>query len=327
MTDSARRDKRYPSKHALLVRCDTWAEFAQMYAADVSQGGMFIVTDEAFELLVEVDVDMRLPEGHSVLLRATVVHVVGAEQAARESRPAGVGVHFVDLNPTHKQQILQLVEFARWEGDSPTASYANRMFESSTTLPPSKVLEALSKESPTESRKPAAPASSRAAAGQSLRPSTRSSSRNKASPSGQAPQAQDDAGNGEPTGKSLDPRAKPSDGPSSPAAEAVPPKPLDAAKLKLGMTHLAHKRFDQAIKTFEEVLKETPGDRQTTQWLQVTYARQRLKHGDPDGAAEHYQKALEADETNHEARKFVREHSTKKRLNSLPFGRYFVKKS
>jgi uncharacterized protein (TIGR02266 family) len=326
MTDSARRDRRYPSKHALLVRCETWTEFAQMYAADVSQGGMFIVTDETFELLSEVDVDMRLPEGHAVLLRATVVHVVGAEQAARESRQVGIGVHFVDLNPTHKQQILQLVEFARWEGDSPTASYANRMFEASTTLPPSKVLEALSK-APADSRKLGAQTSARAAAAQSLRPSTRGSVRSRASASGQAPEPHRDAGTDAPgRNKSLEPRTRTSDSQPIPA-EALPSKPLDAAKMKLGMTHLAHKRFDQAQRTFEEVLKETPGDRQATQWLHVAHARQRIKLADPDGASEHYQKALEADESNHEARKFVREHHTKKRLNSLPFGRYFVKKT
>jgi predicted Zn-dependent protease len=201
------------------------------------------------------------------------------------------------------------------------------MFEASTTLPPSQVLSALPKEAPTDSRRSGPLASGRAAPAQSLRPSKRSSSRTKASPSGQMPEVQGDAGSDAPARKSATPRAKPSNGPSSPAVEAAPPKPLDMAKVKLGMTHLAHKRFEQALKTFEEVLKETPGDRQTTQWLHVTYARQGLKQGDPDAAAEHYQRALEADETNHEARKFVREHSTKKRLNSLPFGRYFVKKS
>jgi hypothetical protein len=32
------------------------------------------------------------------------------------------------------------------------------------------------------------------------------------------------------------------------------------------------------------------------------------------------------DETHHEARKFVRDYGTKKRLTAIPFGRYFVKK-
>ena len=92
------------------------------------------------------------------------------------------------------------------------------------------------------------------------------------------------------------------------------------------MTHLAHKHFEQAIATFEAMAKDNPGDRQALQWMHIAHARLRLKRNDEAGAAEHYQKALDSGEDNHEARKFVREHSTKKRLNSLPFGRYFVKK-
>jgi hypothetical protein len=92
------------------------------------------------------------------------------------------------------------------------------------------------------------------------------------------------------------------------------------------MTHLAHKHFDQAIKTFELMLRDNAGDRGAQQWLQIAHARKCLKQNDEAGAAAHYQKALEAAEDNHEARKFVRDYSTKKRLNSLPFGRYFVKK-
>ena len=71
---------------------------------------------------------------------------------------------------------------------------------------------------------------------------------------------------------------------------------------------------------------ENPGDRQAHQWLHIANARLRLKRNDEAGAAEHYQKALDAVEDTHEARKFVREHSSKKRLNSIPFGRYFTKK-
>jgi tetratricopeptide (TPR) repeat protein len=110
------------------------------------------------------------------------------------------------------------------------------------------------------------------------------------------------------------------------AAASTPPKPSDPAKLKLGMTHLAHKHHDQAIKTFEQMLRDNPGDRMAQQWLQITHARLRLKANDEAGAAAFYQKALEAAEDNHEARKFVREFASKKRLSALPFGRYFVKK-
>src|SRR5688500_5540743 len=145
MSDHARRDKRYPSKQQLLVQCESWAEFAQLYATDVSQGGLFILTDDPPEILSEIALSLKLPEGHEITLRARVVHVIDRETAARENREAGVGVQFIELDPVRKQQIHQLVEFARWEGSSqnPTSTLASRMFEAAASLPPSRVLDAL----------------------------------------------------------------------------------------------------------------------------------------------------------------------------------------
>lgn len=327
MSDHARRDKRYPSKQQLLVQCESWAEFAQVYATDVSQGGLFIVTDDPPEILSEIALSLKLPEGHEITLRASVVHVIDRETAARENRQAGVGVQFVELDAVRKKQIHQLVEFARWEGtaENPTSTLASRMFESAASLPPSRVLDALPPElagstDTTSSgvRNPAragatgtsgAPSDQRTTSGrpeptESRRPRRRAASGNVKSPEESAP--------------------APGDG--AQAAPTPPPKPTDQARLKAGMTHLAHKHFDQAIKLFEEMVKDNPGDRLAQQWVHMSHARLRLKNNDESGAAEHYQKALEAGEDNHEARKFVREYSTKKRLNSLPFGRYFVKK-
>ena len=302
MSDEQRRDKRYPTHQRLLVRCESWAEFAQRYATDVSQGGMFIALADRPEILSEVDVSLLLPEGHEIALCARVVHVLDEATAASENKRAGIGVQFIDLDPIRKQQIRQLVEFARWEGvsENPTSTLASRMFEVSASLPPSRVLEAL----PASASGPAAPARNTASIpASSTRPGISASRR---------------PGTVAASGR---PRAAAEQEPST-----SPPKPTDQVKLKLAMTHLAHKRFEQAIKVFEEMVRDNPGDRQTQQWMHIAHARLRLKNGDEAGAAEHYQKALDVGEDNHEARKFVREHSTKKRLNSLPFGRYFVKK-
>jgi len=318
MSDHARQDKRYPSKHQLIVQCSSWAEFAQLYATDVSKGGMFIATDEQMPLLSEIALSLRLPEGHEVALRAKVVHLIDAASAAAAGKSAGVGVQFIELDSMRKQQIQQLVDFARVDGASanPTSTYASRLFEVSASLPPSRVLEALPADANTATAgtDPALPAArSSARAGgplTSARPDATESRRPRRASSSSVGRGGDEIA----PAQASAPRA------------GDPPKPTDPAKLKLGMTHLAHKHFDQAIKTFEQIVRDNPGDRQAQQWLHITNARLRLKHNDDEGAAEHYQKALDAGEDNHEARKFVREHSSKKRLNSLPFGRYFTKK-
>jgi uncharacterized protein (TIGR02266 family) len=361
MTDQERRDKRYPSQQGLSVRCEDWSEFAELYAADVSRGGMFILTERPLALLSEVDVALRLPEGHEMQLKATVVHVVSAEQAAIEHKRAGVGVQFIGLDAVRKQQIRQLTEFARENsaGSPASATYASRLFETSASLPPSKVLEAL----PPPPTGAVTMPSQRAlrASGQPI-----ASPSQRAGATSQSPAGSSDRAAARRTGeRSLPPLSRPSDTPTEkrmtrrtgeqllpqpvsslppalsagatgeqPAAqdaaeETPPPVPLtpaDPKKLKLAMTHFAHRRWEQAIKSFEELVAETGGDPQARHWLHMSRAKLHLKNNDMDAAAEHYAKALETDESNHEARKFVREHSAKKRLSALPFGRYFMKK-
>jgi hypothetical protein len=114
-----------------------------------------------------------------------------------------------------------------------------------------------------------------------------------------------------------------------PAQESVPQQPslpLDLEKLKLGMTHVVHKRFDQALIVFGELARDSHADPQPHTWLALTHARSKLRDNDEVAALEHYRRVLAFDESHHEARKFVREYHAKRRLTSLPFGRYFVKK-
>jgi uncharacterized protein (TIGR02266 family) len=291
--DRARGDRRFPITQSLEVCCENWSDFAQLYASDVSQGGMFIETKHPLPILSELRLELNLPEGHRIPLKAVVVHVLDEQQAAREQRPAGVGVQFIELEPERKMQIRQLVEFAqRSVAADGMQSLASHMFESALSVAPSRLFTPApggeSGEAPTI-RKQRTPRISREI---TTRPEARA----------------------------------PSNKPTVPAAP-VPSRPPDPAKLKLGMTHLAHKHFDAAIKTFGEVVQDSGGNLEAHQWVLLAKARLAVHEGDPVAACEHYQNVLNIDEANHEARKFVREHHSKKRLESLPFGRFFVKKT
>ena len=394
MTEQERRDPRYPSLQGLQVRCESWGEFAELYAADVSRGGMFILTDRALPILSEVEVALRLPEGHEIQLKATVVHVIDAEQAARENKRAGLGVQFTQIDALRKRQIQQLVMFAHEasSADNGHAILASRMFEAAASLPPSRVLEALPSNPAQEDAHAGASGEAHASqraqprpsqssprislrAGTSTNPGERRASRKTGedarratAPGERRPSRRtgeqsiaDDKRPPRRTGEELiaddkraarrtaeefvpkstsqQPAAGASESPRRNSLPALEPeaaetgapaapkalKPLDPAKLKLGMTHVAHRRFEHAIKVFEELVAES-GDKQAQHWLHMSRARLQLKNNDDDGAANHYQKALEVDESNHEARKFVRQHRHKKRLNAMPFGRYFMKK-
>jgi type IV pilus assembly protein PilZ len=298
--DRARGDKRFQTAQRLQVRCQNWSDFAELYASDVSQGGMFIETTNPLPILSELQLELSLPEGHLVHLNAVVVHVLDVRQAALEQRPPGVGVQFVDLEPERKRQIQQLVEFARRPaGADGTQSLASHMFESTKSIAPGQLFTTAPAGEPARTpraRKPRAQPTSRAI---TARPGADTDAQITARPSVRVPDR----------------------------STAPPGQSTDATKLKLGMTYLAHRDFDAAIKAFSEAAQDSGANLEAQQWLLLAKARRCLHEGDPNAACEHYQNVLNIDEANHEARKFVREHHGKRRLQSLPFGRFFVKKS
>ncbi|HEX2676964.1 MAG TPA: hypothetical protein VHM19_10000, partial [Polyangiales bacterium] len=100
----------------------------------------------------------------------------------------------------------------------------------------------------------------------------------------------------------------------------------DPARVKNIVTHFAHKRYAMGLKECAELLQADANDSQALKWQAMCKARVALGEGDEDGAAQHYEKALEHDEQIREARDFVRTYHRDKRLASLPFGRYFTKK-
>ena len=94
------------------------------------------------------------------------------------------------------------------------------------------------------------------------------------------------------------------------------------------MTHLAHRNFGAAIKTFSEAVQDSGGNLEAQQWLLLAKARQCLHDtGDPNAACEHYQTVLNIDEATTRPASSCAEHHAKRRLESLPFGRFFVRRA
>jgi uncharacterized protein (TIGR02266 family) len=131
-----RSSQSYPTHEPLQLHCETWREFVDNYANDICRGGMFIRTDHAPEPLSEVELRLSLPEGTAISLSARVVHVVTPEQAEQYHHVAGMGVEFIHTDAEQKRQILQLVEFARSQGDEadPNSSWTRTLLENSAPL-------------------------------------------------------------------------------------------------------------------------------------------------------------------------------------------------
>lgn len=464
--DSERRSERYPSHRPLLIRCATWTEFVETYASDICRGGMFIRSDETPEVLSSVELKLLLPDGLEVAVTARVVHVVTSEQAEQFGRVAGMGVEFVHVDAEQKRQILQLVEFARTQGDGadPNANFNRALFESSQSIsvrdvaarlsmmpgtpgeapaaarpksqvnmpavqvndnaerpdpsqvavrarPASTQLDprlfgrpatqpvggATSRSSATNPivrtptqplagatgrssatnpivrtptqplagatgrssatnpivRSPTGPltsASSRSSMSQPIvraptGPLTAAGGRQQSSPivrtptgplnptSGHPSQAADRAASGPISGSPGSPSGNPQPGenpsgpPLSPSGQPLPPaKPTDVNRLKLVLNQLNHKHFEDAARMAREMLIDNPGDPQVLKVQHICFARMAIARNDPATAAEQYDKALRYEENNREAREFVKNYMRERKLNSLPFGRYFVKK-
>ncbi|HEX4355824.1 MAG TPA: hypothetical protein VHZ95_23010, partial [Polyangiales bacterium] len=105
-----------------------------------------------------------------------------------------------------------------------------------------------------------------------------------------------------------------------------PPKPTDPIKLKVLITEFAHKRYEIALRHVREMLEDNPADPQALRWQHMCNARLAITRNDSIVAADQYEMALAYDEDNREAREYVRTHRRDKKLNSIPFGRYFTKK-
>jgi len=146
----------------LQVRCQSWREFAESFADDLTSSGMYVAHDGPLPPLQEVVVQLLLPEATEILLRARVVQVIGAIQAASLGKAPGVALELLDLEGERKRQVLQLIEFARWQGASgdPKSSFARTMLELTPSLPPRELALRLSQLPPAQraDSRPALPA-------------------------------------------------------------------------------------------------------------------------------------------------------------------------
>jgi hypothetical protein len=114
---------------------------------------------------------------------------------------------------------------------------------------------------------------------------------------------------------------------TSPSGQPLaPPKPTDLNRLKVVLNSLAHRHLEDAARQAKEMLIDNPGDPQVLKWQAVCFARMALARNEPAAAADHYERALRYEENNREARDFVKSFHRDRKLNALPFGRYFTKK-
>lgn len=295
-----RREARVHAERTVLVWCETWGEFFSRYAGDVSAGGMFILADgnELPGLGERFALRLALPEGHEITLEAKVAHVVSPEGLGQEPVPAGVGVEFVSMSEETQRAVHRLVEFSRQRGHegSVSTSYAGWLFDYAAPIPLSEVVETLE-----EQKRPRKPSGSM----RSVEPGSVTRTRDAQPPT-------DGSGDEQPA--------------AAPAQLQPGLKARLDLQLSAALQHLAHKRTYEATVVLEEILDQDPSHAEARKWTLTLNARDMLEASRDAMAAVYYKKVLELDARNLEAKKYLAEHETNKRLESLPFGHLFVKR-
>ncbi len=112
-----REHTRYPVQLAVRLRCESWKQYLELYTSNLSRGGLFVASDDAAPMGSEVMLELSLPDGEMVALRAQVVHVVDAQNGQRP----GMGVMFYDLDEPTKRALEMALQTARAQQPKPAA--------------------------------------------------------------------------------------------------------------------------------------------------------------------------------------------------------------
>ena len=104
-----RRHERIDLNLLIQYRFDTFDEFMSEYAADVSEGGMFIETDEPRDVGDMIYLQFALRDGTRLIEGlGRVVRVV----PERAGQPGGMGIEFVNMDEDSQDLIVNAVREA-----------------------------------------------------------------------------------------------------------------------------------------------------------------------------------------------------------------------
>jgi molecular chaperone DnaK (HSP70)/Tfp pilus assembly protein PilZ len=105
--------ERFPLPTSLTARCSTWPKLVELMGGDVSAGGLYIPTDNPAKVGDRVDIDLTLPDGAVLPVKATIVAVLGATQAEALNKPRGVGVKLDKLEGADLVRFELILDAAR----------------------------------------------------------------------------------------------------------------------------------------------------------------------------------------------------------------------
>ena len=301
------------------VQCTSWQSFAEQYASDLARGALCLAYPEPLPLLSTLTVKLTLPDSVAITLSARVVQVLSGTLADQLNSPFALALEVLDLEGEVKQQLAKLLEFARSQREHEDAqtSFARTMLDGTPSLPPREVALRLS-------QLPGAQAAATAA--RASQPQATSASGFRHATAARRLHAGDTTRPLSPSRTMRAIRGKGADLDSAAPSGSEPAAAPDPDKLKDLLSNVARKRYDTALQITNELLEANPTDRHVQRWRALCYARIALSRDDHALAAQAYATMLEIEPSDREAGEFLKHYERSKRLESLPFGRFFTKK-
>jgi curved DNA-binding protein CbpA len=113
MNHRVRLLSRYAADFVVYVQGDIWAAPKRFQAKDISNGGLFIRSEEVPEIFSELQIRVVLPWGGDLRVMGRAVHVLDEVHAKERDAEAGVGIEFLDLTGAERKVVQQLVAWAR----------------------------------------------------------------------------------------------------------------------------------------------------------------------------------------------------------------------
>ena len=113
-----RQAERFSFATSISAKCASWPNFVDMFTGDVSEGGLFVPTDESAKVGEEIELELTLPNQSTLTLKGKVVNVIAAS-ATGNGKPAGLGVEIEPLEGVAKTRFDKILATAKATAPQP----------------------------------------------------------------------------------------------------------------------------------------------------------------------------------------------------------------
>lgn len=108
--DSQREHERTEAPIPVKLRPPTVADFVEQYSKDLSEGGVFVRSENPMREQTLVSVEIHIKERGQVINGVGRVVWLRKPEEASKNRPAGMGLKFVKLTDADRARIAQFVD-------------------------------------------------------------------------------------------------------------------------------------------------------------------------------------------------------------------------